>query len=87
MQVVSGIGKEDSWYDDNAPQPDSYTEEVIDYLNVFREAGKIVLVVDYVTETDLIDNFYFLAEINGYVPYSTVRDLDRITINAGHIPD
>ena len=87
VQVVSGIGKEDTWYDDDAPQPDSYTAEVIDYLNIFSQAEKLVLVVDYVTETDLIDNFYFLAESNGYVPYSTIRELDTITINAGHHPD
>jgi endo-alpha-1,4-polygalactosaminidase (GH114 family) len=61
--------------------------EVIDYLDVFSQAGKLVLVVDYVTEADLIDSFYILAESNGYVPYSTVRDLDRITINSGHRPD
>jgi cysteinyl-tRNA synthetase len=87
VQVVSGIGKEDTWYDDDAPQPDSYSVEVIDYLDVFSQAGKLVLVVDYVTEADLIDSFYILAESNGYVPYSTVRDLDRITINSGHRPD
>ena len=87
VQVVSGIGKEDTWFDDDTPQPASYTWEVIEYLNVFSRAGKLVLVVDYVTETDLIDSFYFLAESNGYVPYSTDRELDRITVNPGHIPD
>jgi len=86
VQVVSGIGKEDTWYDDDTPQPDSYSQEVIEYLNVFSQAGKLVLVVDYVTETDLIDSFYLLAESNGYVPYSTDRELDRITINPGHLP-
>jgi cysteinyl-tRNA synthetase len=86
VEVVSGIGKEDTWYDDDTPQPDSYSQEVIEYLNVFSQAGKLVLVVDYVTETDLIDTFYLLAESNGYVPYSTDRELDRITINPGHLP-
>jgi len=86
VQVVSGIGKEDTWYDDDTPQPDSYSQEVIEYLNVFSQAGKLVLVIDYVTETDLIDSFYLLAESNGYVPYSTDRELDRITINPGHLP-
>lgn len=87
VQTVSGIGKEDLWYDDNTPQPNEYISEAIANLDVFKSAGKIVLVIDYVTQQDLIDDFYLKAKSKGYVPYATVRELDRITINPGHEPD
>ena len=87
VQSVSGIGKEDTWYNDNVRQPSSYTAEVIGSLDVFKAAGKLVLVVDYVTQKSKIDDFYARAEARGYVPYATVRDLDVLTINPGHEPD
>lgn len=87
VQVVNGIGKEDTWYDDNTPQPSSYTIEVIANLDVFKQAGRLVLVIDYVTQQTLIDDIYSKAIAKGYVAYATVRDLDRLTINPGHEPD
>lgn len=85
--IVSGIGKEDTWYDGNTPQPGSYTQDVLNKLDVFRDAGKLVLVTDYVTQQTLIDDFYNKAQLRGYVPYATVRNLDQLTINPGHPPD
>lgn len=87
VQVVTGIGKEDTWYNDNFPQPSSYTSEVIANLDIFKQAQKLVLVVDYVTVQNLIDDFYSKAETQGYTPYATVRDLDVLTINSDHEPD
>jgi Predicted extracellular endo alpha-1,4 polygalactosaminidase or related polysaccharide hydrolase len=69
------------------PQPSSYTNKVIANLDVFKQAGKLVLVIDYVTQQNLIDDFYSKAKAKGYVPYATVRSLDRVTINPGHEPD
>jgi cysteinyl-tRNA synthetase len=54
---------------------------------VFKGAGKLVLVTDYVTKKSRIDDFYAKAEARGYVPYATVRDLNFLTINPGHEPD
>lgn len=87
VQTVSGIGKESLWYNGNSPQPAAYTSWSIAYLDIFKNAGKIVLVIDYVTEQALIDDFYQKARSKGYVPYATVKMLDRITINPGHEPD
>lgn len=81
VQVVDGISKEDTWYKDNTPQPSSYTSNVIANLDIFKKSGKLVLVVDYATEKDLIENFYSKAISRGYIPYATVRDLDRLTIS------
>lgn len=87
VKIVSGIGRESVWYEGNTPQPPEYTEEVIANLDVFKQAGKLILVIDYVTQKDLIDDFYSKAISKGYVPYATVRDLDQLTINPGHEPD
>ncbi len=87
VQTVTGIGREDTWYEDNDPQPSGHTAEVIAGLDVFAQAGRLVLVTDYVTRSELIDDFYARAEAKGYVPYATVRGLDALTINPGHEPD
>jgi len=87
VEAVSGIGKEDLWYDGDTPQPDSEVQWSLEHLDAFKDAGKIVVVVDYVTERNLIDDFYGKAESAGYIPYATTRELDRITINPDHEPD
>jgi cysteinyl-tRNA synthetase len=87
VQIVNGIGREDIWYDDNIPQSDSSTSEVTANLDIFKKFQKLVLVIDYVTEQILIDDFYSKASAKGYVPYATVRDLDALTINPGYEPD
>lgn len=87
VTTVTGIGREDVWYDDNTPQPPADTNDAISHLDVFQTAGKLILVTDYVTQPSKINTFYASAEVKGYVSYATVRNLDKITINAGHEPD
>lgn len=87
VATVTGIGREDTWYMDNDAQSSSDTEYITPHLDVFKQAGKLVLVTDYVTQQSLIDDFYAKAIAKGYIPYATHRDLDRLTINAGHEPD
>jgi len=87
VAVTTGIGREDVWYNDDEPESAQHTAEVLSGLDVFRDAGKLVLVIDYVTEAALIDDFYAKAEARGYVPYAPTRDLDQLTIHPGHEPD
>jgi cysteinyl-tRNA synthetase len=87
VQTVSGIGKEDLFYDGNRRQPASEVRWSVKQLDRVKEAGKPVLVTDYVTQRDKIDAFYKKAQSHGYVPYATRRDLDVLTINRGHEPD
>lgn len=87
LAAVTGIGREDVWFDGNEPQPAEDTAAACTGLDRFRAAGKLVLVVDYVTRRGLVDDFYERATARGYVPYATVRDLDRLTVNPGHEPD
>ncbi len=87
VQTVTGIGREDVWYDGDAPKSAGETAVAIAGLDVFRQAGRLVLVTDYVRRPEHIDDFYARARAKGYVPYATVRDLDSLTINPGHEPD
>jgi cysteinyl-tRNA synthetase len=87
VQAVSGIGKEDLFYNGNRRQPAAETSYSIRQLDRFKAAGKPVLVTDYVTERAKIDAFYKKARSHGYVPYATRRALDTLTINRGYAPD
>ncbi|MEO0185313.1 MAG: MJ1477/TM1410 family putative glycoside hydrolase [candidate division WOR-3 bacterium] len=87
LETISGIGREDVWYNDDTPQPPEETQGVLEDLDVFAEAGKTVLVIDYVRQNEHIDDFYSKAEQKGFVPYATVRNLDSLVINPGHEPD
>jgi len=57
------------------------------YLDAFRDAGKLVLTVDYATTPAHVDDAYAKSQARGYVPFVTVRDLDRLTVNPVHEPD
>ncbi len=86
LDLVSGIGAEDTWYNDNNAQDPNQTAWTLPLLRMFGDAGGVVLSIDYVTQSGLIDDFYSTAQAEGFVPYASVRDLDRLTINPGHEP-
>ena len=75
VATVSGIGKEDLFYNGNRRQPTSKTNWSVSHLDVFKAAGKPVLVTDYVTKRTKKDTFYEKARTHGYVPFATRRDL------------
>jgi cysteinyl-tRNA synthetase len=87
LRAVSGIGREDVWFNGDTPNPQPEVDPVLADLDLFKQAGKPVLVMDYVRQPDLIDDFYARATARGYVPYATVRDLDSLVTNPGHEPD
>ncbi len=79
LDVVSGIGAEDTWYRGNRRQHRQQTREAVGFLDRFRNAGRRVLVVDYPRARKKVDGFYERAEARGYVPFAARRDLDRLT--------
>ena len=88
LQKIHGIGAEDSYFfgdlDENNPF-DLQTYE-LGLLKQFKDAGNLVISVDYVTEVAKIDSFYAFAEADGFIPFATVRELDTLMINPGHSP-
>jgi cysteinyl-tRNA synthetase len=87
LDVVDAIGVEDTFYNDDDPQDPADTAAVMSELATWLAADKVVLSVDYVTTVPNIGSFYTLATAARYAPYATVRELDALTINAGHEPD
>jgi len=90
LESVDGIGQEDIYYGydaDDTPTPPEVTAELEHALDRFKQAGKIVLTVDYATTRAHVDNAYARSRARGYIPFVTVRALDRLTIHPGHEPD
>lgn len=101
LNTVDGIGQEDIYYgydDDGVATPADITAELETYLNVFKQANKLVMTVDYpfsnsedVPHFDgptviKINNAYSKSLANGYIPYCSVRNLNYLTINPGFDP-
>jgi cysteinyl-tRNA synthetase, unknown class len=86
VDTVDGIGAEDTWTIGNHVQTRYDTDHVTVWLDLFRDAGKPVLAVDYPTAARRIDEFFAFAEARGYVPYNPPRALDQYTINPTHPP-
>jgi cysteinyl-tRNA synthetase, unknown class len=101
LSALDGIGQEDVYYgyeQDGKATPADVTSVMEKNLKSFRDAGKIVLTVDYpfsfsgdvphfdaATRTK-IESAYARSKANGFVPYCTVRNLNFLTINPGHDP-
>jgi cysteinyl-tRNA synthetase len=87
--AIDGIGVEDTFYfgdEENDNELDEQTD-VTENLEEFVARGKTVLAVDYLTDSDKIDDFYERAAGQGYIPYCSIRELDVLTLNSGHEPD
>jgi cysteinyl-tRNA synthetase len=88
LQVVSGIGVEDLFYDETAPQDSAETAAQLEALAQFNSRGKAVMVTDYVLDEAVLSgvsaarakNFVTRARAAGFAPYAAVqdRDLDEI---------
>jgi cysteinyl-tRNA synthetase len=85
VKVVDGLFVEDVWYSGAHRQKPANTAWVLEAVKPFRAAGKPVLAIDYPTQK-FVDDFYARALAAGLVPYATVRDLDKLTVNPGHAP-
>jgi cysteinyl-tRNA synthetase len=82
LDAVDGIGAEDSFFfgekdEDNRWAPQT---ETLAALDRFRAAGRVVLAVDYLTQTASARRFVEAARARGFVPYVGRRALDRLVI-------
>ena len=88
LQNIHGIGAEDTYFFGDLDENNPFDLQTYEHglLKQFRDAGNLVIAVDYVTETVKIDDFYAFAEADGFIPFATVRALDTLMINPGHFP-
>jgi cysteinyl-tRNA synthetase len=84
---IDGLGSEDNYFDGEERLPAGEVAYREGFLDRYVAGGKKVLAVDYCRRAASVDEVYRRASGRGYVPYCTVRDLDRLVVNAGHEPD
>jgi cysteinyl-tRNA synthetase, unknown class len=87
VEAVTGIGREDVWYDDDAKVGKDVWATTVRDLKRFQSAGRAVWVIDYPTSPSRIDDLYFRAEARGFVAYAATRELDELLTHDGHEPD
>ena len=90
LDSIDGIGQEDIYFGyeaDGKPTDPTLTLELENHLDVIGNAGKLVLTIDYTTQPGQVRNAYDRARDKGYVPFTTVRGLDRLVVNTGYEPD
>jgi len=80
LNAIDGIGAEDTFYfgslDENNPlKPQNST---IKNLQNFRDAGKAVLSIDYLTDADKVSDFRLRACNQGFIPQVGLRLLDSV---------
>ncbi len=81
INAIDGQSQEDlfyGWEEDNLPTPEEETEWLTGFLDRLVDAGKKVLVVDYCTDKDKIDDSYNKSAARGYISTATCRELNCI---------
>lgn len=89
VRATTGIGVEELYYiatNEYVSEDERAYREAL--VTTFRDGsrGGLVLTVDYTDQAGQIDEAYARSERQGYVPYATDVDLDRLRVNAGHEP-
>ncbi len=89
LAVVDGLGKEDAffgWDGDGVPNADESIAWIMQHLKLITDAGKPVFLIEYPSDPERIREAYRKGRDAGLIPYSTVRELDRMVVNPGFDP-
>jgi len=88
LTAISGIGVEDLFYDATRQRDQEDIGVRLPYLETIRDAGKSVLVVDYVDDgtdlpanTERIQDFVTRVRDQGFIPYVAKSDRELDVIN------
>lgn len=76
LAVIDGVGAEETFYSNNRVA--SWSKWDIEWLNKAVKANKIVLTTDYSTKKELQCDFIKKAREHKFIPFVSVRNLDRI---------
>ncbi|MGC9523347.1 MAG: MJ1477/TM1410 family putative glycoside hydrolase [Anaerolineae bacterium] len=87
LEAIDGLGMEELYVlATDEPCAADWCAENRAAAAAIRDAGKLVLTVDYATEQRWIDHAYTAARAAGFVPYVTDVDLDTLRVNPGWSP-
>ncbi len=82
LAVCTGIGHEDLYFFGRRKTGPNWRASEEAALDVFRDAGKLVLMIDYPRTASGRRLVYDKGRAKGYVPYCGRRALDRLTIHS-----
>ncbi|WP_269543229.1 endo alpha-1,4 polygalactosaminidase [Cerasicoccus fimbriatus] len=81
INAIDGLGLESVFYiAHNQPADEDWCQENRDNAVAIRQAGKLVLGVDYATKPTCIADGYAKQRALGFVPYASVEALDTIKV-------
>ena len=84
MNAIDGVEREEVWYSDDQPVDPAETSEVLYYLEMARDQGKTVYVLDYAWTRSNVEDALAKARDEGFYIYVAPNyDLDRL---AAYIP-
>ncbi len=87
LPAIDGLGMEELFYlATDQPCSQSWCVENRANAGVVRNAGKLVLTVDYANQSANISDAYTRSRAVGFVPYCTVVSLDVMRVNPGWDP-
>jgi cysteinyl-tRNA synthetase, unknown class len=83
VDAIDGLGVEGMFFtadEDSSDQPceQEWCPEDLDNVRALRDEGKLILAVDYATESDNVEEACTRYEEEGFAGYVTVRPLDTI---------
>jgi cysteinyl-tRNA synthetase len=83
INAIDGVGQEELWYgydnNDNVATPDDIHNELLGQCTFARNHGLKVLVTDYASSTEKMDDSYAKNFSNGFISFAADhRDLDNI---------
>lgn len=82
MNAVDGIGREDflyGYYEDNAATPMEDREYMLSSMNIYLEYGKSVLVTDYCSSADKVQDSYDTNGSYGFISFAAdEREMNSI---------
>lgn len=90
LEVFSGIGQEGIWFTwggdpDTGEEPGDVpvdaelSEEILSNLKKWKNAGKIVLDIEYAQERNNVNLAYSKGKENGFITYVTLSGLDELS--------
>lgn len=80
LSAMDGIGLEELFfYATDRPCTGSGCQVRLNHARAIRDAGKLVLTVDYATKPENVQTACQKSRAEGFVPYVTVVNLDRIS--------
>nr|QKW93796.1 glycoside hydrolase [Vitiosangium cumulatum] len=86
LGAIDGLGMEDMYWSDDVACSEAWCAENRNNAARVRAAGKLVLSVDYAVQAAHIADAYTRSRAAGFVPYVSVRALNKMTVNAGWDP-